>query len=306
MKFPLPSLPGLMPRWLVALAADGGVTAYRIAMRWNGRYSLQPATPPVGQSCVVVVAHELPFRRKLQRFPATSKARLAMLRSAADEFPLAPEDMRYGLGIQGSDGYLYALPRETLDVLGERKLRPVTILVSGARLDAAGCLEAFENYLSHGPSVDLLQGPPRLSRRRLLQALLGSALVACLLAGIGLATHPDALASLQEWRAAPLREKGSALPKLYRITEKMAYAQAEAARLYATPEARLPGILAQLFATVPAGHSLSSIELKNGTLKISGSGIEVQKWLTAQGFPAERIIIEEAGSYRRFRAERAL
>lgn len=299
-------LPGLMPRWLVALAADGGITGYRINMRWNGRYLLQPAKPPEGQPCVVVVAHELPFRRKLQRFPATRKARLAMLRTAPDEFPLPPEDMRYGLGMQGSDGYLYALPRTTLEILGERKLRPVTVLVSGARLDAAGCLEAFENYLTYGQSVDLLQGRQRLSRRSLLQAALGASLLAGLLAGIGFATHPEAFTNLQEWRAAPLREKGSALPRLYRSTEKMAYAQAEAARLYATPEARLPGILAQLFATVPAGHSLRSIELKNGTLKISGTGTEVQNWLIAQGFPAERIIIEEAGSYQRFRAERTL
>ena len=76
----LPSL-ALMPRWLASLSAQGGIAGYRLRLRWNGRHVLEPAAVPAGEPCIVVVDSALPFRRRLQRFPETAKARLAMLRS---------------------------------------------------------------------------------------------------------------------------------------------------------------------------------------------------------------------------------
>lgn len=315
---PLPRMP-LMPRYLAALDAAGGVTAYRLRLRWNGRYRLQPAalpaaagpaTPPrprrAATPCIAVADRTLPYRRKLQQLPEAKKSRLAMLRTAPDEFPLAPAGMLYALGIHGHDGYLYALPRQTLDALQQHNLRPVIALVANQGTDAAGSLETFESYLRCGESVNLLRAGFFLSRRRLLQILLGVFLMLTLLAGGWLLAKPNFFANILEWRIAALREQGGTLPKLYRITEKMAYAQGEAARLHALPEARLPGILAKLFATVPSGHSLRTVELHDGILKITGNGGEVRDWLTAQGFPPDRITVENLGQQKRFRAERPL
>ena len=318
----LPSLPRipLMPRHLAVMDAAGGITAYRLRLRWNGRYRLQPvplpaAQPASGQAtpaqqrmepCIVVTDRTLPYRRKLQQLPQEKKSRLAMLRTAPDEFPLASADMLYALGIHGHDGYLYALPRQTLDVLQQHKLRPVIALVAGEGTDIAGSTETFESYLRHGESANLLRTGYFLSRRRLLQTLLGVFLALILLTGGCLTVRPDLFTGLIERRIAALRAQGSALPKLYRITEKMAYAQSEAAHLHASPEARLPGILAKLFATVPDGHSLRTVELQNGTLKITGNGDDARAWLIAQGFPADRISIENLGQQKRFRAERPL
>lgn len=319
-KIVLPRLPRLplMPRHLAVLDAGGGISTYRLRLRWNGRYQLQPPALPAAQphqpvpsivvpkSCIVVIDRALPYRRKLQQLPEAEKSRLAMLRTAPDEFPLAPADMLYALGTHGHDGYLYALPRQALDALQQHNLRPAIVLVANQGADAVGSLETFESYLRHGESVNFLRTGFFLSRRRLMQILLGALFAVILLAGGGLIARPDFFAGILEWRVAALREQGSALPKLYRITEKMAYAQSEAARLYTTPEARLPGILAKLFATVPAGCSLSTVELQTGILKISGTGNDAREWLTAQGFPPDLITVENLGKQQRFRAERPL
>jgi hypothetical protein len=305
---PAPPRMALMPRWLASLSADGKLAGYRLRLGWNGRHALAPARVPAGERCIVVVDSALPFRRKLQRFPDTRKARLALLRAAPEEFPLPAEEVLYGLGLRGADAYLYALPRRVLEEFAGRGLRPAIVLVAGfgAEAEPAACLAAFEAYLGQGDALDLLRAGRYVSRRRLLQVQLGAAFGVALLAGAALLLVPGLSAGVLEWRAAALREKGSALPKLYRVTENMAQAQAEAAKLYASPEARLPGILGALFGSVPPGRSLRSIELKDGTLRITGAGGGVKNWLVPIGFPPERIVEQQAGSLQQFSAERPL
>lgn len=305
----------LMPRWLVSLPAAGepagAFAGYRLRLRWNGRHELRPATVPKGEPCIVVVDSALPLRRRLQRFPATPKARLALLRTAPEEFPLPAEELLYGLGMRGADAYLYALPRRVHADLAAQGLRPAVLLVAPsapgqAVTDPAACLAAFESFLRSGAALDLLRERRYLSRRTLLRAQLGAALGVAVLAGAVLLLRPDLPAGILEWRAAALREKASALPKMYRVTEDMAAAQAAAAELHASREARLPAILAALFNGMPPQSSLRSIELKDGVLRITGTGGGVQSWLTSIGFPAERIVEQQAGGLRQFSAERPL
>ena len=296
----------LVPRWLVSLGERGEMAGYRLRLRWNGGHVLRPASVPAGEACVLVVDSALPFRRKLQRFPATPKARLAMLGSAPEQFPLPAEELLYGMGMRGADAYLYALPTSAREQLAERRLRPAVILVAEARPDAAGCLAAFESYLRRGAALDLLRERRYVSRRALLRLQLGAALGLAVLAVAALLALPQLSEGVLEWRAAALREQGGALPKMYRVTEHMARAQAEAAKLYASPEARLPGILAALFNSVPPGRSLRSIELAEGTLRITGTGGGVQSWLAANGFPPERILEQQTGNLQQFSAERPL
>lgn len=306
MKFGL-RLPPRIPQWLVAAGADGTLHAFRLRLRWNGVYRLVPASAPAGQPCIVVVDQTLPYRRKLQRLPESDTSRAALLATAHEEFPMPASEMLYGLGVRGVDGYLYALPAMALEAMRDQRLRPAIVLVASGELDGQGCLATFEDYQRYGEAMDLLRGGGRfISRRRLLQFQLGAALAGGLLATGAVLAAPGLLAGLLERRVSALREQGGALPRLYHTTEKMAYAQTEAARLYASPEAHLSGILSRLFDTVAPGHSIRTVELKDGVLRITGTGVAVRDWLVDNGFPPARISVESVGSYQRFRAERAL
>lgn len=302
MKLRMPR-PALLPKYLVTLGADGPTGSYRLGLRWDGRHTLKPAGYEEGQPCIVVVGHELPYRRKLQRMPDTLGARLALLKAAPDEFPFAVSEMRYGLGLLGKEPYLYALPDAGLDALRQRKLHPAVVLVAANPQQPADCLDAVEQYLQQGMTADLLRSRNFFSRRRLWQMLLGTGLGLALAGSLALMVLPDLFADMVDRQVEPLRERGSVLPTLYRTTEKMAEAQRQAAQLFASPEARFPAVLAQLMESIPPGHSLRSIELKNGVLKIYGNGSGMREWLIAQGFPAESITLEDGGSYKRFRAE---
>lgn len=304
MKPRLPHL-ALMPRHMVAISAEN-ITGYRLALRWDGHYTLKPAALPTGRPCIAVFDHSLPYRRKLQRIPDTQSARLALLRAAADEFPLPMEQMVYGLGLQGQDSYLYALPRTQLDALREQKLNPVMAWVSLDAGNPAACLDALESWHKLGAPADLLRNNSFLTRRGVWQTILGSGIAIAAALFAALVAMPDFFTHAIEMRIAPLRERGSTLPTLYRTTEKMAYAQQQASQFFAQPEARFPTLLAQITATIPPGHSLRSVELKNGMVKLYGNGADVKEWLQSLGFPADRISIEDGGSFKRFRAERPL
>jgi len=301
MKLRLPL--ALLPKHLVALGIDGPIAGYRLSLRWDGRHTLKPAGYAEGQSCIVVVGHELPYRRKLQRMPDSPRARLALLKAAPDEFPFAAGEMHYGLGLLGKEPYLCALPDAGLEALRRRKLHPAIVLVAANPQHPADCLDAVEQYLQQGITADLLHSRNYLSRRRIWQMLLDAGLGLALAGSLTLMALPDLFAGAVERQIEPLRERGSVLPALYRTTEKMAEAQRQASQLFASPEARFSAVLAQLMESIPPGHSLRSIELKNGVLKIYGNGSGMREWLLSQGFPADRITLEDGGSYKRFRAE---
>lgn len=296
----------LMPRWLVALDDEANLSTYRLHLRWNGNYRLRPNTPPQGAQCIAVIGHSHPYRRKLQRLPDKEGARNAMLLAAPDEFPLPAEEVCYALGVHGNEGHLFALPRSVLDTLAQRGLQPVIALIAGQNTDPEGCLATLEAYLKQGRSADLLRGKFMLSRRRLLQAQLCLSLLLTFAAAAWLALHPDIFLPQVESHVETLRSKGSSLPRLHRASEKMAHAQRQVAQFYATPEARFPELLARLITTLPPGHSLRSIELQNGTLKISGTGAHARDWLLAQGFSAADIGEEPLGERTLFHAERPL
>lgn len=270
-----PRLP-LLPRWVAALPATGELRTFRLRVRWDGRQELLPAEPPRGAACVAVVARPALFRRRLQRLPEGAKARSALLRAAADEFPLG--EALYGLGVHGGDGYLYALPLAALAPLAERGWRAAAVLPGEPPLDAAACLAALADYRRLGASFDLLRAGWRLSRLGWLHLRLGAALATALLATAWLLAAPQTLERLLDWRLNALRAQAGGLPAMYRSSEKMAYAQAEAAKLYASPEARLPAELSQLLTAAPRGRPLTRIEYANGRLTMSGPDLPPMPW----------------------------
>jgi hypothetical protein len=293
----------LMPQWLVAVDRDGKQSAWRIRRRWDGRPRLEPRQLPAGKGCIVALDPDLPYRRKLQRFPATARARRALLRAAPDEFPLPAEAVRYALGTRGGDGYLLALPEQELTRLREAGLNAAAIVTAGEGLDEAGCLAALATIEKQGETASFARGKRLLPRSWLRPVVLAVSLLLLAGAAAQLLLGPDLLGNAIAWRNEQMRREAGDLPRLYATTETMAASHAAAAKLRALPEARAAAVLGQILATVPPGHGIRRIEIANGTLRLAGSGADVQDWLTAAGFPANGIVVEKIGSLQTWRAE---
>jgi hypothetical protein len=285
------------------------VLAYRIRLHWNGRRTLVAAPLPVGESCYVVLHPGLPFRRKLQRFPAQARAREVLLRTAPDEFPLGDDAVSYCLGLRQGEGYVYAMPGKLTEQLHEYGLQPDIMLVGGAdSLDEAGCLAALEAYERLGSSLAFGARRRPLPRRWLLDVPLATAAAVALALTIWLATGADPLAEFLDSKLERVRLETASVAGQYAATESMLATRNQLARLRESPEARLPAELAMLWREVPAGHAIRRIEYKAGSLMVSGSGsgAEVGQWLGASGFASEQIKTETIGKLSRFRAERDL
>jgi hypothetical protein len=297
----------LAPRWLASVDAQMNVLAYRIRLRWNGRRTLATAPLPVGEPCYVVLHPDLPFRRKLQRFPAQAKAREVLLRAAPDEFPLADDAVSYCMGLRQGEAYVYAMPGKLMEQLHESGLQPDIVLVGAAdSLDEADCLAALEAYERFGSSLAFGGRRRPLPRRWLLDASLAGGAAIALALTIWLALGADPFAEFLNGRLDRLRTETAMVAGQYAAAESMLATRNQLARLRENPGGRLPNELANLWREVPAGHAIRRIDYKEGLLAVSGSGTEVGHWLQSSGFPAEQIKTETIGKLSRFRAERDL
>jgi len=297
----------LAPRWLASVDAQMKVHAYRVRLHWNGRRTLEAATLPAGEPCYLVLDQGLPFRRKLQRFPAQARAREVLLRAAPDEFPLAEGPVSYCLGLRQGDGYVYALPGEINEQLHERGLQPDIVLVGSAdTLDETHCLATLETYERLGSSLAFGGRRRPLSRRWLLDVPLAAGVAIALALTIWLATGADPLAEFLNSKLERMRMETATAAGQYAAAESMLATRNQLDGLRESPGAGLPAELTTLWREVPPGHAIRRIEFKDGKLMVSGSGVEVGKWLEASGFAPDQITTETIGKLSRFRAERKL
>lgn len=297
-----PSL--LAPRWLVSVDAQRVEVAYRIHLSWTGRRSLVAATRPAGEPFYLVLHPSLPFRRKLQRFPAQAKARAVLLRTAPDEFPLAEGSVSYCLGLRQGEGYVYALPGEFNEPLHPHARQADYVLVGCAdTLDEADCLATLAAYERLGSSLAFGGRRPPVPRHWRLDVPLAIGAAGALSLIVWLAAGADPLAEILASEQERLRRETATLAGQYTAAESMLATRNQLARLSESPGARLPGELVKLWRDVPAGHAIRRIEYKEGHLTVTGSGIEVAKWLESAGFAPEQITTETAGKLNRFRAE---
>lgn len=306
-RLSFPDWLALAPEWLLAVDRDGQRRAYRVRNRWDGRRSLVAATIPAGKPCYLVLHPDSPYRRKLLRLPTDEKGRQALLRTAPDEFPLPPDMLDFGLGLRDGEAYMYALPREKRLQLHEEGINPAIVLIAGGALTEDHCLRAVEQYERHGRSLAIGSSRTRYVSRRLLgQAVLGAGLCLSMLLVAIVVAAPGIFADLIAWRTDQLRREAGELPAVLEASEAMLATQADAAKLLSSPEAGLPPILAQLFASVPPRHGIRRIEFDGKQLVVAGTGTDVQAWLGAAGFEASQISVESVGNYQRFRAIRKL
>jgi hypothetical protein len=297
----------LAPRWLVAVDMQLEISVYRIRMRWNGTRTLVADTLPAGEACYVVLHPDLPFRRKLQRFPTQSRARDVLLRTAPDEFPLADSAVSYCLGLRQGEGYVYAMPATIAAHLRERGLEPDIVLVACAgSLDEPGCIATLEAYERLGPSLAFGGRRRPLPRRWLLDVPLAGGAAIALAMTIWLATGADPFAEVLDSTLERMRAENSVVAGNYAAAENMLATVDQIALLRENPNGRLPGELARLLSDVPPGHAIRRIEYKDGRLMVSGSGTEPGPWLASAGFAPDEIKAETIGKLSRFHAERKL
>lgn len=296
--------PLLAPEWLACADEKLNVRSYRLRLRWNGQRSLEPATLPPGTPCYLVLHPGLPFRRKLQRFPAQPKARQVLLRAAPDEFPLPSEAVSFCLGLRQEEGYVYALPVEIDRQLREQVPGTEIVLVGGTdKLDESACMAALEAYEQYGSALAFGGRRKPIARHWLLNLPLAIGAMLGIGLSIWLAAGADPFADILNQEQKRLQRETAVVAGQYAATESMLAAREQLARLHEGPDAHLPEKLAQLWQGVPAGHSIRRIEYKEGHLSISGNGLDVGPWLESAGFPTTQITTEATGKLLRFRAE---
>lgn len=306
-RFSLSGWLSLAPKWLLAIDHDGSRRGYRVRNRWDGQRTLVAASVPLGKPCYLVLDPDSPYRRKLQRLPDTEKGRQALLRAAPDEFPLPPATLEFGLGLRDGEGYLYALPRDKREQLQGEGISPAIVLIAGGAVTEASCLEAIDQYERRGRSLAIGGSRTRYVSRRLLgQVALGAGLCLSTLLAVIVIAAPGVFGELIAWRTDQLRREAGDLPTLLKASEAMVATQADAAKLLRSPEARLPQVLAQLFASVPPRHGIRRIEFDGKELVVAGTGTDVQEWMGQAGFDASQVSVESVGNFQRFRAIRKL
>lgn len=307
MKFAPTGMLSLSPKWLLAIDSHGARRQFRIQYRWDGSRRLVEAPVPSRTPCYCILDSGAPFRRKLQRLPETERGRLSLLRAASDEFALPAEELAYGLGLRDGDAYLYALPRKMLEQLQGEGLDPAVVLFANDPESEIDCVAAIEQYESLGRSLALDTGRRRFVSRKLLrQVLLGIGLGISFSLILVAVAMPGLFGRVIDWRADELRRQAGDLPTILRATESMVVTQADAGRLLQSPESRLPEILSQVFASVPARHGIRRIEFDGKEIVVAGTGTDVKEWLGKVGFDSSQISVESVGTYQRFRATRPL
>lgn len=303
----VPHLLRLAPEWLLSIGYDGQRRSYRIRNRWDGQRALAVAPVPSGRPCYLVLDPDSPYRRKLLRLPDNEKGRQTLLLAAPDEFPLSPDTLEFGLGLRDGEGYLYALPREKREQLQDEGINPAIVLIAGGAVNEDSCLEAIEQYERHGRSLAIGSSRTRYVSRRLLgQIALGAGLCLSTLLAVVVIAAPGVFNDLIAWRTDQLRREAGDLPAVFRASEAMLATQTDAAKLLRSPEARLPQVLALLFASVPPRHGIRRIEFDGKELVVAGTGTDVKEWMGQAGFDASQISVESVGNFQRFRAVRKL
>lgn len=306
LKWKLPQGRFLAPQWLAVVTNDGIGNTYRIRQHWDGRKSLDPLPVPSKEACFIVLDPDVPFRRKLQKFPETKKAQQALLRAAADEFPFTAGAVDFSLGVRNGEGYLYALPHDKRSQIDEITSGPKIVLSAKEPLSENTCLEALQEYEKFGSIVAFGSTRRYLSRRFFSQLLLSIGLAFNVIVGGYVLLAPNLFGGIIEWQLERIRITAGNLPKTYAATEAMIAAREAMVGIQTHPNAKLPSILGKLFVAIPPNCAIKNVELKDNILTVAGTGSDVLEWLKKSGFREEDIKTESIGNYSHFQAKQKI
>lgn len=294
--------PQLTARWLVTIDGEHQVHAWQFASDNWGKVRLV-AQDSLPQGLAIVTLHSaLPYRRRLQCFPANRAAGQAILTGAGDEFPFPSDDLVFALSSKQEDTYLCAIEKGRLEQLIPRGITPQAVLVADP--DATSAAEAFAQYRKYRSLLDFSGNTRWLidrHRLRFFGRLFG--FLAVTLTCLVLLLNPSWPSYLLQWRLENLEAEIEPQRQQQGTIQRMAAAQRAIASLYEQPESKVSLLMQKAWDTLPPGHAISRIELRGGTLILGGNGSDPMPWLISLGIPESVINIESAGTYTHFRAE---
>lgn len=278
-------------RSVVFIDPQGSSHCFRLRQRFDGTSRLEPrAARSASGPHLCVLARSLVYRRRLQSRPRARRGIENLLRAARDYFPAGLQPANY-CAFEDADGlYLCALPQERLKEIQADVGEVQALLVGPDEPDGRRLLEVIERRHRLGAAADLATAPARLipaARIAVAGALLAFATVAAASAWLVAATYPGS--ERLSRRVAEAETRAGEPEQQYRSILRMLAAQRALGQFAQSPGARALEVVAAVLRSTPAGHAVTSIELKNGELKITGVGARPAEWLGAHGVPADAI-----------------
>lgn len=302
---PLRALSGrLFPHNVVVRRSDGSLDHYWLRMRWTGAYELLRRSEKQAGPAILVVGDGLPYRRRLETLPLSKKARATLLAAAPNEFPFADGTVGYALGFRDHGGYLYALENTHIDAIRQAGVDPVAVLVADDPDSPIAVRVAIDVFERAGYLVSCGGSPHLISRRHALNTFLVlTAITLCVLALWLITFSGKVVGNYLQHELADARKRYGDLPAIYQATRQMENILGEVAEYRNSGGGRTQQLLATLFASLPPGHSIARIELKEGVLTVSGIGDKAEDWLGPIGFHPADIVVETIGNRSRYRAQ---
>jgi hypothetical protein len=277
---------------------------FLLTRRWDGASRLEARPAGLRGPHVCVLARSHVFRRRLHSRPATQRGLETLLRSAGEYFPAALQPATYGVIDEPGGAYLCALPRADAEALTSDLGEVQAVLVGGDAPEPRQILDTLDARQRLGRGADLAAQPARivpLPAVAFAGALAGLAAAAAIGAGVVLATYPGAERLARE--LAEAEQAAGSAERQYDSIGKMLAAQRAVGEFRRAPGGAALDLVMAILDSAPAGYALTSVELKNGQLKLTGIGTAPQEWLGAHGVPPASVSTYRLQQTDRFTAQ---
>lgn len=298
------------PRWqlvarsVVYIDPEGTAHYFRLRRRLDGALRLEPRKSALGGPHLCVLARSLVHRRRLQSRPTARRGIETLLRAAGEYFPAGLQPAAF-CAFEDADGtYVCALPEHRIKEI-EADLGEVQGLLVGPEAPLErDLLEAIERRHRLGAAADLVTRPARIvppARVAFAGALILLAAVAAASAALISVTYPGSERLAR--RAAAAEERAGEAARQYDSLLKMLAAQRALGELGRGQGVRALEATSAILGSAPAGHAITSVEFKNGELKVTGSGGRAVEWLGSLGVPSDAISTYRLKQVDRFAAQ---
>jgi hypothetical protein len=294
----------LAARSVVFVDAQRDKHHFVLRRRWDGALRLEATPAPSRGPHLCVLARSLVYRRRLHSRPATQRGMETLLRSAGEYFPAGLQPATYGLVDDAAGAYLCALPQADANALAEELGSLQAVLIGGESPEPREILAAIESLHRLGRAADLARDPARIVSAPALAlagALAGLVAVAGACAALLWATYPGVERLTRE--LAEAEQAAGNTVRQYESISKMLAAHRAMGEFRRAPGGPALDLVLAILDSAPNGYALTSIEMKNGELKLVGIGTAPQEWLGAHGVPAAAVSTYKLQQIDRFTAQ---
>lgn len=277
-------------RSVVFIDAERNSRHFRLRRGMDGASSLEPRRARGAGPHLCVLAQSLVYRRRVQSRPLARRGLESLLRAAGEYFPAGLKPASFCL-LEDADGISVCALAQAQVKEFEAEFGPVQALLVGPDAPSErDLLGAIERRHRLGAAADLASRPVRIApAARVAFAAACTTMVAIVAAMTWfLSAQYPGIARLSREVAAAEATTGDAA-RQYESILKMIAARRAIEDFGQGSGVRALDLATAILRSVPAGHSIRSVELKNGELSISGTGSSATEWLAVHGVPAEAI-----------------